>query len=540
MPARVNTLLVSGADAAQTRTASARAGVRRRAQLEDVGLNAKALDARTRRRSRSAPTPDCWTSRVRSGEQGARQEPACARSRCSRISPTRCASATAKCRTRSSPRLNDPNAPRATRALRTIRTAIVLNDWAAKELNARAGRSADDGVLPVGGPGQLVTRSRDVPRQPRSCRSRRATGTWRRRSRASAIRRRSSDWDPPFPVDLRRVRPQDERYWEQYRTTPKAFVPLEAGQRLWRSRYGAVTSMRVAAADGRSLGRRARRRSCRRLRAAIDPLALGLTVRDVRAREPRRPRAAPRTSASTSSTSASSWSSRRCCWRRCSSSSASSSACARSGCCARSGSARRRCGGCSSAKGCCWPWPAARSACSARSATRRLIMTALRTWWVDAVGTTALTLHVSPASLVGGAVGGVVAAVVCIWWTLRALGAHLRAQPAGRRDLTRQLRRRRSAGRRTRRLGGCRARRCCGCSASRCSSAGAGGVDRARRRVLRRRARRCSSRRCACSRCLLRRPVRRALDGRGWQPVSRLGLAQRDAIVRAAACCRWR
>ena len=58
-----------------------------------------------------------------------------------------------------------------------------------------------------------------------------------------------ADWDPPFPIDLRRIRPADERYWKQYRTTPKAFVPLEVGQRLWRSRYGALTSIRVAPPD---------------------------------------------------------------------------------------------------------------------------------------------------------------------------------------------------------------------------------------------------------------------------------------------------
>jgi hypothetical protein len=50
------------------------------------------------------------------------------------------------------------------------------------------------------------------------------------------------------------------------------------------------------------------------------------------------------------------------------------------------------------------------------------MMYGLRSWWVDAVGTTALTLHVWPASLIGGAIGGVLAAVVCIWWTLRVLG----------------------------------------------------------------------------------------------------------------------
>jgi hypothetical protein len=45
----------------------------------------------------------------------------------------------------------------------------------------------------------------------------------------------------------------------------------------------------------------------------------------------------------------------------------------------------------------------------------------LKTWWSGAVGTTLLTLHVSPISLVAGAAGAVIAAMACIWWTLRSL-----------------------------------------------------------------------------------------------------------------------
>src|SRR5678816_2972321 len=52
----------------------------------------------------------------------------------------------------------------------------------------------------------------------------------------------------------------------------------------------------------------------------------------------------------------------------------------------------------------------------------QLIMLGLRTWWVDAVGTTNLALHVSPLSLLIGVVGGIVAAVVCVLFTLRQLG----------------------------------------------------------------------------------------------------------------------
>jgi hypothetical protein len=54
-----------------------------------------------------------------------------------------------------------------------------------------------------------------------------------------------SDWDPPFPVDLSRLRPKDEAYWDRWRTTPKAFLPLAVAQELWGSRLGRVTSLRL-------------------------------------------------------------------------------------------------------------------------------------------------------------------------------------------------------------------------------------------------------------------------------------------------------
>jgi ABC-type antimicrobial peptide transport system permease subunit len=53
-------------------------------------------------------------------------------------------------------------------------------------------------------------------------------------------------WDPPFPFHNERVKDRDERYWDQYRTTPKAYVTLRKGQELWGSRFGNVTSIRLA------------------------------------------------------------------------------------------------------------------------------------------------------------------------------------------------------------------------------------------------------------------------------------------------------
>jgi putative ABC transport system permease protein len=52
------------------------------------------------------------------------------------------------------------------------------------------------------------------------------------------------DWNPPFPYDNKRIQRRDEIYWERYRTTPKAYILLADGQRLWGSRFGELTSIR--------------------------------------------------------------------------------------------------------------------------------------------------------------------------------------------------------------------------------------------------------------------------------------------------------
>lgn len=59
-------------------------------------------------------------------------------------------------------------------------------------------------------------------------------------------------WDPPFPFDRSRIRSGDanEQFWEQWRTTPKAYITLAAGQKLWGSRFGNLTSIRLAFPEG--------------------------------------------------------------------------------------------------------------------------------------------------------------------------------------------------------------------------------------------------------------------------------------------------
>ncbi len=56
-------------------------------------------------------------------------------------------------------------------------------------------------------------------------------------------------WDLPFET-ASVIRPQDDSYWNDYRTTPKAFVSLAAGRAIWSSRFGNTTSFRISANAG--------------------------------------------------------------------------------------------------------------------------------------------------------------------------------------------------------------------------------------------------------------------------------------------------
>ena len=56
-----------------------------------------------------------------------------------------------------------------------------------------------------------------------------------------------SDWDQPFEMETNRITGRDDAWWDEHRATPKAFVSLQTAQNLWSSRFGRVTSIRIAA-----------------------------------------------------------------------------------------------------------------------------------------------------------------------------------------------------------------------------------------------------------------------------------------------------
>jgi ABC-type lipoprotein release transport system permease subunit len=57
-----------------------------------------------------------------------------------------------------------------------------------------------------------------------------------------------SEWEPPFAIDYSLIRSKDEDYWDKYKATPKAFVTLDTGKRLWQNRFGDLTTIRMETA----------------------------------------------------------------------------------------------------------------------------------------------------------------------------------------------------------------------------------------------------------------------------------------------------
>jgi predicted lysophospholipase L1 biosynthesis ABC-type transport system permease subunit len=145
---------------------------------------------------------------------------------------------------------------------------IVLNEWAARDLEAKPGELIELEYYLWDPTGRLVTKTTSLRNADRTA----PIEDWQRNlapeypgiSDALTM----SDWDPPFPMELDRIRTVDEEYWNKYRATPKAYIRLAEGQELWRSRYGGATGVRTAITPAQ-------------LRSAINPLDL-MQVQDVR------------------------------------------------------------------------------------------------------------------------------------------------------------------------------------------------------------------------------------------------------------------
>ncbi len=122
---------------------------------------------------------------------------------------------------------------------------ILVNSWLAEDLAAKEGDSIALTYFVLGEGRRLAKRTTEfriravVPIEGEAA-DRRLMPAFPGLTGAESCR----DWDPGFKLDLSRIREKDEAYWDEYEGTPKAFITLAAGQKLWRNRFGALTAVR--------------------------------------------------------------------------------------------------------------------------------------------------------------------------------------------------------------------------------------------------------------------------------------------------------
>ncbi len=297
---------------------------------------------------------------------------------------------------------------------------ILLNDWTARTLGVKVGDPITLDYYAWVEPGRLETRSagftvRAIVPLTGAAADRDFAPRYPGITDADTL----GDWDPPFPIDLKRVGPADEDYWKRYRTTPKAFVPYEVGAKLWGTRYGDRTSTRVLPAPSSTLDA-ARTRLQQTLSSSLDPAALGLVVRPVRA---------PALAASSGATDFGEYFVYFSFFLVVSALVLAAlffrlgveQRAREVGLLRAVGFAPRQLRRLFTYEGLFLAAIGSAIGSAAAIGYAALMMAGLRTWWSGAVGTTALTLHVSAASLASGAAGALAASVFCIWWALRGL-----------------------------------------------------------------------------------------------------------------------
>ncbi len=127
---------------------------------------------------------------------------------------------------------------------------IIVNSWLAEDLNLKTGDSVALDFFVMGSLRKLQEKSRNfvvkaiIPTQ----------GNLFEKSLMPLFPGISeaancSDWDAGFPIDFKKIRDNDEDYWNRFRGTPKAIVSLESGQEMWDNKYGNITAVRFDKGD---------------------------------------------------------------------------------------------------------------------------------------------------------------------------------------------------------------------------------------------------------------------------------------------------
>lgn len=125
---------------------------------------------------------------------------------------------------------------------------IILNQWAADDLNAKPGEKIKLRYLEIGPLRKLVDKETEftlkeiIPMD----------SEWCAPSRVPHLPGLSDaghcrEWEAGVPIDLDAIRDKDEKYWDDYKGTPKAFISKSKALKMWSNRFGNYTAVRFPA-----------------------------------------------------------------------------------------------------------------------------------------------------------------------------------------------------------------------------------------------------------------------------------------------------
>jgi putative ABC transport system permease protein len=162
---------------------------------------------------------------------------------------------------------------------------IALNDWAANDLGAKLGDEitityyepeTTHGVLREHEPLRLKLRAivqlADAEGRPTAAADPKFAPELPGVTDQDSI----ESWDLPFDL-VEEVRDEDETYWDDHRTTPKAFISFNLAKRLWATRWGTVSVLRLPAAAERDASA-----VSRVLDEQLKPTDMGMTLLPVK------------------------------------------------------------------------------------------------------------------------------------------------------------------------------------------------------------------------------------------------------------------
>ncbi len=130
------------------------------------------------------------------------------------------------------------------------RNDILINQWAAKDLNANVGSKLSLKYFTIGKKGNLsIDSSNFVVSKIVSM-----DGIYNDKNLLpdypGLVESESCmDWHPGIPIDFKKIRKKDEIYWEKHKGTPKAFISLDKAKEIWKNRFGNLTAIRFFSDD---------------------------------------------------------------------------------------------------------------------------------------------------------------------------------------------------------------------------------------------------------------------------------------------------